>query len=118
MVYVSSDIQIHSTGWFVALDESMPAKWVVVGIDILEDLWRRDFTRVPEGMSGDVVLLQEVLFQSRRKVIECRPGVSIFSVPSCAFRWEFMGAEKRVACSTGIEARIYMEKIISLHIGY
>ena len=115
VVYMSGDIQVHSTGWLVALDELVPTEWVIVGIDVLEGLWRSDLPRIPEGMSRNVVLLQEVLLQLGSKVIESSPGVCILRVSTCALWWNFMGAEKRVACSAGIETRVYMEEIVSLY---
>jgi hypothetical protein len=113
-MHVCRDIEIHSAGGLVQLNELVTAIGVIVWIDVLECFRCGDFTRVPEGVCGDVLVGKKFGFKIFGQLIECGACVGIFRVAAHAFRWEFVCSQERVPGATGVETRVNVEEGVAL----
>ena len=94
MMYVSSNVNVHSPRRLVNLDESVSSHWVVQRVDFGKVCRCCQFPGVVQGVAGYVVLLQEILLQALWKVIKSGASVSKSCSSATPRGWQFMGQQE------------------------
>jgi len=114
MMCMGGDIYICSAGWLVDLGQVVPVHWMILGIDVCEVLWRGKLSGVEEGVVDYVVFLHQLLLQVVFEILKCSARISECCMPTIT-RWrQLVCKQERIASSAGIEARVDVEKVISL----
>lgn len=114
MVDMRCQIQIDSTRRLMALDEIVAAHGVTCGINVGEKLRGCKSLGVQDGVCGDVIVSQQVLLGLGVEIVERSPCVCEGCCAACSWWGELVREEEGVACAAGVEARVYVEEVVSL----
>jgi hypothetical protein len=98
----------------VELDQAVSTHGVVHRIDMSKVFRRRELTRVVKRVAGNIVVSQQDLLHAAIKVVKRGASVSEGCMAAHASRRQFVSQKQRIASSTGVEAGIHMEDMISL----
>lgn len=67
-----------------------------------------------EGVTDNIILLQEFFFEIFRQLVERGPRVRIFGVAAGAFGWQLVRSKETVSSSSRVEGAVNVEQGIAL----
>jgi len=78
----------------VSLHELVATEAIVFRVDGGKVLWSCDFLGVEHRVVGDVIVLQQVCFESVGKFVEGSSGISESSLAAFTLRWQLVRKQK------------------------